>query len=501
MNYGYLLGIDVGTSATKVALYDFKLTLIDSFSQGYEVETPHPGWSEQHPDIWWEATKACIIKPSKKHNIKLIKSIGITGQMHGLVLLDLDGKPLRPSIIWCDQRSAVECNEITKLVGKKRLIDITANPALSGFTASKIRWIAKHEPDIFARCSHILLPKDYIRYKLSGMFATDMSDASGTQLLDITNRCWSPEMLSILNIKEDQLPKLFEGPQICSFVNEEASQEIGLEIGTPIVAGAGDQAASAIGSGIIQEGAISLTIGSSGVLFATTKKPLIENKGRYNTFCHALPNLWHVMSVTQGAGASLKWFKDQFCDVEIAEAKQKNIDVYDLLSLRASKIPLGSDGVIFLPYINGERSPHLNPHARGIFFGLSSFHNKDHMLRAVFEGISFSLFECFEVMKSNGLLAERLIVAGGGARSDFWMQILADVFTIPMARTDVSDAGTLGCAILAGLGIGVFSSPLEAIKQRIKITSVIYPLDNLKRPYDFVYRKFCKIYKQMKPLF
>jgi len=307
-------------------------------------------------------------------------------------------------------------------------------------------------------------------------------------------------MLSILNIKEEQLPKLNEGPEISSYINEEGFKETGIEIGTPIVAGAGDQAASAIGSGIIQEGAISLTIGSSGVLFATTNQPLIENDGRYHTFCHAIPNLWHVMSVTQGAGAALKWFKDQFCAAEIAEAEQKNIDVYDLLTLRASKIAPGSEDVVFLPYLNGERSPHLNPHARGVFFGLSSFHNKYHMLRAVFEGISFSLFECFEVMKNNGLIADRLIVAGGGARSDFWVQMLADVFNLPMARTDVLDAGTLGCAVLAGLGLGIVTSPQD-ISKRIHITSIINPNEDSHRRYFSQYLKFQEIYKSLRPLF
>jgi xylulokinase len=278
MKKGYLIGIDVGTSATKASLYDFELNLIDTSTRGYDIDTPFPGWSQQHPDTWWLATKDAINELAQKQDLTLIKSIGITGQMHGLVMLDSAGKPLRPSIIWCDQRSDTECGEITEMIGKNRLIDITANPALPGFTASKIRWVAKHEPDIFAQCAHILLPKDYIRYKLSGVFATDMNDASGMQLLDIANRRWSPDMLSALNIREDQLPKLYEGSEICCVVDEAGFRQTGIAKGTPIVAGAGDQAASAIGNGIVSEGAISLTIGSSGVLFATTKRPIIEQE-------------------------------------------------------------------------------------------------------------------------------------------------------------------------------------------------------------------------------
>lgn len=499
----YLLGIDVGTSGTKVALYDQFLKQIDSFTLEYDMQKPYPGWAEQDPDLWWQATRASITHVLKhsKINPNDVKGIGITGQMHGLVMLDENNKPLRPSILWCDTRTEQECAEMTEELGLKRLIEITANPALPGFTASKIRWVEKNEPSIFKRCQKIMLPKDYVRFCLTGCFATDVSDASGMQLLDIRARQWSPVMLSLLHISIQQLGTLYESAEVVGKITAEAARLTGLAIGIPVIAGAGDQAASAIGNGIVTPGDISITIGSSGVVFAPTDTPTIDPRGRFHTFCHAVPNAWHVMGVTQGAGASLKWFKEEFCEKEMLEAKQKNINVYDLLNQEIETVSAGSNGVLYLPYLQGERTPHLDAKARGVFFGISSFHQRKHLLRAVMEGVSFSLFDCYGTLRENGLVAKHFRLAGGGARSDVWTQMLADIFNEEIERTDVQDSGTLGCAILAGVGIKMFSSIQEACMRYIRTVDTHFPDPKTAKQYIPYYSLYHSLYPTLKESF
>ncbi|MEG1879805.1 MAG: xylulokinase, partial [Oscillospiraceae bacterium] len=390
----YLIGIDIGTSSTKTVLFDTLGNTIASSSAEYPMYQPQNGWAEQRPEDWWNATVSTLKQVTKEVNPSDIVGVGLAGQMHGLVMLNEGGEVIRPAIIWCDGRTSEECDEITEKVGKKRLIDITANPAIAGFTASKILWIQHHEPENYSLCRHILLPKDYVRYRLTGVFATDASDASGMQLLDIKMRDWSDEVLQKLNIDKNLLPKVYESPEVTGKITDEAGSLTGLLSGTIVVGGAGDNAAAAVGTGVVEDGKAFTTIGTSGVVFAHTSKMNIDPLGRVHTFCAAVPNEWHVMGVTQAAGLSLKWFRDNFCESELAVSKSMGVDVYYLMNTIAEKSKIGCDRLIYLPYLMGERTPHLNPNARGVFFGLSAMHTKGDMLRAVMEGVSYSLMDC-----------------------------------------------------------------------------------------------------------
>ncbi len=491
----YLLGIDIGTSGTKTVLFDRGGNPISSSTAEYPLYQPEIGWAEQDPQDWWKAVCITINQVIKDSNInpESISGIGLSGQMHGLVMLDGDGNVLRKSIIWCDQRTAKECVEITEKVGEKRLIDITANPALTGFTASKILWVRNNEPEIYEKCRKILLPKDYIRYMLTGEFATEVSDASGMQLLDIKNRCWSKEVLNALDIPIEYLGDVHESIVVSGKVHKKAAEVTGLKENTPVVGGAGDQAAGAIGNGIIKSGQISSTIGTSGVVFAHLDEPIIDEKGRVHTFCHAVPGAWHMMGVTQGAGLSLKWFRDNFCTNEIEVAKGMGIDPYVLMTKEAEKVPVGSRGVIYLPYLMGERTPHLNPKAKGVFFGLSAAHTKNEMLRAVIEGVSYSLLDCMEIIKDTGMNPTNVMVSGGGGKSELWRQILADMFNCKVSTNKSSEGPALGVALLAGVGTGVYKDIDEACNIAISENSVQFP----KEENSLVYKRYYEIYKKI----
>ncbi|HAR85050.1 MAG TPA: xylulokinase [Clostridium sp.] len=491
----YLLGIDIGTSGTKTVLFDRGGNPISSSTAEYPLYQPEIGWAEQDPQDWWNAVCITINQVIKDSNInpESISGIGLSGQMHGLVMLDGNGNVLRKSIIWCDQRTAKECVEITEKVGEKRLIDITANPALTGFTASKILWVRNNEPEIYEKCRKILLPKDYIRYMLTGEFATEVSDASGMQLLDIKNRCWSKEVLNALDIPIEYLGDVHESIVVSGKVHKKAAEVTGLKENTPVVGGAGDQAAGAIGNGIIKSGQISSTIGTSGVVFAHLDEPIIDEKGRVHTFCHAVPGAWHMMGVTQGAGLSLKWFRDNFCNNEIEVAKGMGIDPYVLMTKEAEKVPAGSRGVIYLPYLMGERTPHLNPKAKGVFFGLSAAHTKNEMLRAVIEGVSYSLLDCMEIIKDTGMNPTNVMVSGGGGKSELWRQILADMFNCKVSTNKSSEGPALGVALLAGVGTGVYKDIDEACSIAISKNSVQFP----KEENSLVYKRYYEIYKKI----
>lgn len=499
----YLLGIDIGTSGTKTVLFDRGGNPISSSTAEYPLYQPEIGWAEQDPQDWWKAVCITINQVIKDSNInpKSISGIGLSGQMHGLVMLDGDGNVLRKSIIWCDQRTAKECVEITEKVGEKRLIDITANPALTGFTASKILWVRNNEPEIYEKCRKILLPKDYIRYMLTGEFATEVSDASGMQLLDIKNRCWSKEVLNALNIPIEYLGDVHESIVVSGKVHKKAAEVTGLKEDTPVVGGAGDQAAGAIGNGIIKSGQISSTIGTSGVVFAHLDEPIIDEKGRVHTFCHAVPGAWHMMGVTQGAGLSLKWFRDNFCNNEIEVAKGMGIDPYVLMTKEAEKVPAGSRGVIYLPYLMGERTPHLNPKAKGVFFGLSAAHTKNEMLRAVIEGVSYSLLDCMEIIKDTGMNPTNVMVSGGGGKSELWRQILADMFNCKVSTNKSSEGPALGVALLAGVGTGVYKDIDEACSIAISENSVQFPKEENSLLYKRYYEIYKKIYDNLKGTF
>ena len=493
----YLIGIDLGTSATKTVLFDEEGAIMASASQEYPLYQPQNGWAEQNPKDWADAALSTITKVVKESGVAAedIKGLGISGQMHGLVMLDENGEVIRPSIIWCDQRTAAECEEITEKIGRERLIEITANPALTGFTASKILWVKNHEPENYKKCRHILLPKDYVRYILTGEFATEVSDASGMQLLDVPNRCWSDEVLKKLEIDKNMLAKVYESVEVTGTILPEIAEKTGLSKETAVVGGAGDNAAAAVGTGIVREGRAFTTIGTSGVVFAHSNEVTIDPKGRVHTFCCAVPGAWHVMGVTQGAGLSLKWFRDNFCQDYIEKAEKEGKDPYDYINEDVSQIPAGCNKLLYLPYLMGERTPHLDPDCRGVFFGLSAIHTRKDMLRAVMEGVSYSLKDCNDILKEMGVQVEEMMACGGGGKSPIWRQMLADMYGCKVKTVTAKEGPALGVAILAGVGAGIYESVEVACDKVLHIDKECAP----KKETSEIYREYHKIYKNLYP--
>lgn len=496
----FLLGIDIGTSGTKTVLFDEAGNTVASALSEYPLYQINIGWAEQDTEDWWKATFTTIKEVLTKSGIDAsgIKGVGLSGQMHGAVLLDKDFKVLRNAIIWCDQRSSLECEQITSIIGRERLIEITANPALTGFTASKVLWVKNNEPQVFDKIKKILLPKDYIRFKLTGEFATEVSDASGMQFMDIPKRKWSSEVLDKLGIDKSFLGEMYESQEVSGKVNSYASDLTGLKIGTPVVGGAGDQAAGAVGNGIVRSGVISSTIGTSGVVFAFSENVSIDPRGRVHTFCHAVPNTWHIMGVTQGAGLSLKWFRDNFCTEEKRVAELMKVDPYVLMDQEAEKVPAGCNGLVYLPYMMGERTPHLDPNAKGVFFGLSAKHEKQDMTRAVMEGVVYSLKDCLEIIKEMGVDISEVRASGGGGKSKLWRQMQADVFGTEITTINSSEGPALGVAILAGVGTGVYNSVSEACDSVIKVKTRQSADMTLNNRYSKFYGIYTQLYKSLK---
>ncbi len=486
-----LLGIDLGTSATKTVLFNEELAPLASASAEYPLAQPHNGWAEQNPEDWWNAAVETIGAVLQKSGVAAdsIAAIGISGQMHGLVMLGENGEVLRPSIIWCDQRTSAECAEMTEIIGAERLVQITANPALTGFTASKILWIRKHQPEIYAKCKHILLPKDYLRYKLTGEFATEVSDASGMQLLDVPKRRWSDEMLNKLGIDPSLLARVYESPEVTGTISAEASRLTGLSQKTVVVGGAGDNAAAAVGTGVVEDGRAFTTIGTSGVVFAHTDNISIDPQGRVHTFCCAVPGAWHVMGVTQAAGLSLKWFREQFC----TEFNYRQIDEI------AERVPVGARRLLYLPYLMGERTPHLDADCRGVFFGLSGMHTKADMLRAVMEGVVYSLRDCVEVLRGMSVQTSDMLACGGGGTSVLWRQMLADVFNCPVMTSSSQEGPALGVAILAGVGAGLYPSVQDACARFIRRSAPQGPKRNAE--YEPYYKLYTTLYTALRESF
>ena len=500
----YILGIDIGTSGTKTALFSENGKCVSAAVCGYPMDTPKNGYAEQDPADWAGAVTEGIKHVLHDSGIPSneIKGIGLSGQMHGLVMLDKDDRVIRPSIIWCDQRTAKEVGEITEKVGADRLIEITANPAITGFTAAKIMWVKNNEPQNYERCRHILLPKDYIRFIMTGEYATEVSDASGMQLLDIPNRCWSDEVLNRLGIDKALLPKVYESPEITGRITKQAAELTGLAEGTIVVGGAGDNAAAAVGTGVVEDGKAFTTIGSSGVVFAHTDNISIDKKGRVHTFCCAVPGCWHVMGVTQSAGLSLKWFRDNFCQSEIETALNMGADPYFLTDKEAEAVPIGANRLLYLPYLNGERTPHLDPNCRGAFVGLSAMHKKRDMIRAVMEGVSYSLRDCVEVMREMNIGVTDMMACGGGGSSPLWRQMLADLYGCPVKLTQQSLEGpALGAALLAAVGSGVYSSVPEACRAVVRPDKTQEPIGANSSQYEKVYAVYKKLYPAMKSCF
>lgn len=489
----YFIGIDSSTTATKALLIDEKGGLVSSASSEYSYEIPHPLWSEQDPALWWEATAVSVRRVLSTCGItgSQVKGIGLTGQMHGLVLLDKDGRVLRPSILWNDQRTGAQCDEIRARLGKKELIRITGNDALTGFTAPKILWVQQHEPEVWAKVRHILLPKDYVRYRLTGEYAIDKAGGSGTLLFDIGKRTWSPQVLQALDIPAEYLPPTFEGTQITSFLSAEAARETGLVSGIPVVGGGGDQAAAAIGTGAVEEGIVSLSLGTSGVVFAATNRPAVEPEGRLHAFCHAVPGKWHFMGVMLSAAGSLRWHRDTFAP---------GMDFGELVDT-AHDVPPGSDGLLFLPYLTGERTPHPDPLARGAFVGLTVRHTLPHMTRSVLEGVAFGLRDSFELIKNAGLPEiEQVRVTGGGAKSALWRQILADVLDTELVTVNSTEGAAFGAALLAATGTGNFPDVAAACRETIMITGRSKPGKAVDK-YKALYPIYRMVYPALKSVF
>lgn len=499
----YVIGVDLGTSGTKTVLFDETGKVIASHTIEYPLYQPKNGYAEQEPADWRNAAFRTIRAVMEQSGVSPedVKGIGLSGQMHGLVMLDENGEILRRSIIWCDQRTAAECAEITEKVGAERLIEITANPALTGFTASKILWVRNHEPEVYAKCRHILLPKDYVRYCLTGEFATEVSDASGMQLLDIPKRQWSDEVLEKLGIDKSLLAKVYESPEVTGTLTAAAAAECGLKAGTIVVGGAGDNAAAAVGTGVVRDGRAFTTIGTSGVVFAHTSGITIDPKGRVHTFCCAVPGAWHVMGVTQGAGLSLKWFRDQFCQTEKTTAELMGVDPYYLMDKAALESPIGANKLLYLPYLMGERTPHLDPDARGVFFGLSGMHTRRDMLRAVMEGVTYSLRDCVEVCREMGVNVSDMMACGGGGSSPVWRQMLADLYNCPVKTVESKEGPALGVAILAMVGAGIYPSVPEACDAILRTANVQEPVAENVPEYEKYYQMYTKIYPALKTQF
>jgi xylulokinase len=490
----YLLGIDVSTTGAKALIIDPMGGVVGSFTHEYPLSTPHPLWSEQDPLDWWQGVTKSIRQVLLETQIeaKDILCVGLTGQMHGLTLLDKKGRVLRPAILWNDQRTGEQCEEIRRRIGKTRLIEITGNDALAGFTAPKILWVRQHEPDFYSHIAHILLPKDYVRYRLTGAFAADLSDASGMLLVDIATRHWSDEVLSALEIPKEWLPGTCEGPDVTGVVTDQAASETGLVMGTPVVGGGGDQAAQAVGVGAVKAGIIALTLGTSGVVFASTDKPFIEPEGRLHAFCHAVPERWHLMGVMLSAAGSLRWFRDTFAPGM----------AYDELLAPSADIPPGSEGLLFLPYLTGERTPHPDPLARGAFVGLTVRHTLAHLARAVLEGVAFGLRDSFELIKSSGLArVDQVRISGGGARSALWRQILASVLGAELATVNTTEGAAYGAALLAGVGVGVWPNVDAACTQTIQVTGSTLPDLAFHDAYERCYQLYRGLYPALKPIF
>jgi xylulokinase len=434
--------------------------------------SPQTGWAEQDPLDWWKACKQAIQKVLKETAVDPadIGCVGLTGQMHGAVLLDEADKVLRPALIWCDQRTAEECQYLTDKIGAERLIELTCNPALTNFTITKLLWVKKHEPEVWKKFRRFLLPKDYVRLQLTGEHAIDMAEASGTLLLDVANRKWSAPMMEAAGLDESCLPKLYESPDVVGQITAKAAAETGLKAGTPVVAGAGDQAAGAVGMGIVQPGTVSATIGTSGVVFAASDRPALDPKGRIHTFCHAIPNRWHVMGVTQSAGLSLRWFRDQF-----GAGPDDGRDPYDRLCEAAAQVPAGSDGVLWAPYLMGERTPHLDPNARAALVGLAANHGRAHIVRAILEGVAFSLRDTFTIFEEMKVPVTTIRLGGGGARSPLWRQIQADVYGRPVETVQAEEGAAYGAAILAGVGAKQWNSVDDACAAVVKTDKCVPP--------------------------
>ncbi len=487
------LGIDVGTGGTRAILIDREGRVLASHSADHApIHSAAIGWAEQDPEDWWRAARQAITgalrAAAATGHIGVVEAVGLTGQMHGCVMLDASGEVLRPALIWCDQRTQPQCDWLTATIGYERIIELTANPALPNFTLTKLLWVREHQPEIFARISHVLCPKDFVRLRLTGEYAMDLQEASGTLLLDVAHRRWSTEMAERTGIPLGWLPRLFEGPEICARISPLGAEATGLPAGTPVAAGAGDQGAGAVGMGILTPGSVSATIGTSGVVFAATAQPTLDPRGRLHTFCHAAPGIWHMMGVTNGAGLSLRYLRDTFFPSRS----------YDEMTTPAKEIPPGSDGLLWAPYLFGERTPHLDPNARAAFVGINASTTSAHYVRAVMEGVAFSLQDTLTLFAELGIPVETIRLGGGGARSPLWRQIQADVYQHAVQTLEAEEGGAFGAALLAGSGVGAWPSVEAACQAAVRPAETIQPLH--EAAMKEAYTRYRKVYPALRQI-
>jgi xylulokinase len=494
----HLLGLDIGTGGTRAILVARDGRIAASATKDHQpFASPHPGWAEQDPHDWWNAAAGAIRESLAKAQLsgEDVACVGLAGQMHGAVLLDDRDQVLRPAIIWCDQRTQSECEWLERTVGRERLVQLTCNPALTNFTLTKLLWVRNQEPHLWQRFRRFLLPKDYVRLRLTGEHATDMADASGTLMLDVAQRRWSSELMAAVGVPESCLPRLFESPEICARVSDEGARLTGLLAGTPVVAGAGDQAGGAVGLGIVRPGDVSATIGTSGVVFASTNHPALDPQGRVHTFCHAVPGRWHVMGVTQAAGLSLRWFRDQFAGALDHDAG------YEQLAQEARVAPAGAGGLLWAPYLMGERTPHLDPKARGALIGLSASHTRGHVVRAILEGVAFSLKDTFALFEDMGVPVRKVRLGGGGARSTLWRQVQADIYGHEVEIVVAEEGAAYGAALLAGVAEKIWSTVEEACDCVVHVADRVTPDAQATAVLQRQYEIYRALYPALKPIF
>jgi xylulokinase len=500
----HLLGIDIGTSGTKTLICNTEGQVLGTATAEHDIASPQPGWSEQDPRQWWEAackaTKAVLKKTRVKSN--QISGIGLSGQMHGSVFLAKDEKPLRPALLWNDQRTAAECAEIEKKAGgRKKLIGMVGNPALTGFTAPKILWVRKHEKKVYDKTRHILLPKDYIRYCMTGEYATEVGDASGTLLLDVKKRQWNKKVLELLDIDAGLLPRCYESHEVSGRLHAAGAEALGLTEGVPVVGGSGDQPAGAVGNGIVASGVVSATLGTSGVVFAHADEPTYDPEGRVHTMCHAVAGKWCVFGCMLSAGGSFQWFRNHLAREELKEARKMKIDPYQILVQQASHAVPGCEGLFFLPYLTGERCPHPDPNARGGWIGLTARHNRAALIRSLLEGVTFGMADALEIMEGMKIAVKTVRLSGGGARSPFWRQLQADIYNKTVATINAQEGPAYGVAILAGVGTGVWKDVPEACQAVIRETETLKPDAALAKLYARHHKQYQRLYDALKEEF
>jgi xylulokinase len=495
------LGIDIGTSGTKTLAVNERGRILAAAMDHYPCYAPRPLWSEQDPEDWWRATVSTVRAVVKKARLKPadVQAIGLSGQMHGSVFLDAKDRVIRRALLWNDQRTAAECAEIEQRAGGRgKLIKLVANPALTGFTAPKILWLRNHEPRHFDRLRKVLLPKDDVRRRLIGDYATEVSDASGTLLLDVARRSWSKPLLSKLELDIDLLPRCYESEQVTGQLTRKAAEELGLSTDCRVVGGAGDCAAGAVGNGIVNTGALSTSIGTSGVMFVHSDEVKIDPAGRVHTFCHAVRGKWHIMGVNLSAGGSLQWFRNELCKAEVEAARRSGVDPYERLNAEAATVPPGSQGLFFLPYLSGERTPHADPDARGCFIGLTLAHTRAHLVRAILEGVVYSMRDSLEIIRELGVPVRQIRASGGGSRSPLWRQIQADVFAQKVATINSEEGPAYGVALLAAVGAGAFENIQEACAATIRVVAETPAVRAAAKTYDRAFPEYRQLYASLK---